>query len=127
MVGLGVSVLAIRTVMIVVPDYRNQRIEVNAGAVDGRHNAEVRILPLFSREKPHVETVTCLKLTAEYAERSGEIWARRWSISRRNRDDPARVRVEVDRGPGRDRSLRGNQAYGCPALRLAADSSRKCT
>jgi hypothetical protein len=45
--------------MIVVPTYRGYRIEVNAQAVDGRYNAEVRILRLFAREVPHVETVTC--------------------------------------------------------------------
>jgi hypothetical protein len=64
--------------MIVIPTYRGHRIEVNAVAVDGRHNAEVRILRLFAREKPHVQTVTCFKLTAEHAERSSEIWAKRW-------------------------------------------------
>jgi hypothetical protein len=63
--------------MIVISDYRGRRIEVDAIAVDGRHNAEVPIRRLFAREKPHVELVTCYKLTAEHAERSGEIWARR--------------------------------------------------
>jgi hypothetical protein len=57
----------------VVPTYRGHRIEVNAVAVDGRYNAEVRILRLFSRDKPHVETVTCLKLTPELAEYAGEL------------------------------------------------------
>jgi hypothetical protein len=64
--------------MTIVPDYRGHRIEVNAVAVDGRYHDEVRILRLFAREKPHVETVTCFKLTADHAERSGEIWAKRW-------------------------------------------------
>jgi hypothetical protein len=64
--------------MIIVPTYRGHRIEVNALEVDGRWNAEVRIRRVLSREKSHVETVTCLKLTADHAERSGEIWARRW-------------------------------------------------
>jgi hypothetical protein len=64
--------------VIVVPDYRGVRIEVNAVAADGPHNAAVRRLRLFSREKPHVEVVTCFKLTAEHAERAGYIWARRW-------------------------------------------------
>ena len=54
--------------MIVVPEYRSYRIEVNAIAADGRYNAEVRILKLFAREKPHVEVVTCYKLTAKHAE-----------------------------------------------------------
>jgi hypothetical protein len=64
--------------VIVEPSYRGYRIEVNAIAVDGRFNAEVRLLRLFSRDKPHVETVTCLKLGAEHAERAGYFWARRW-------------------------------------------------
>jgi hypothetical protein len=38
----------------------------------------VRTRRLFSQDKPHVETVTCFKLTAEHAERAGEIWAKRW-------------------------------------------------
>jgi len=29
--------------MIVIPEYRGHRVEVNAAAFDGRHNAEVRI------------------------------------------------------------------------------------
>jgi hypothetical protein len=45
--------------MIVVPDYRDQRIEVNAIAVDGRFNAEVRIRGHAVNAKPHVEIVTC--------------------------------------------------------------------
>ena len=45
---------------------------------DDRFNAEVRLLRLFSRDKPRVETVTCLKLGAKHAERAGYIWARRW-------------------------------------------------
>jgi hypothetical protein len=64
--------------VIVVPEYRGFRIEVNAISVDGRHNAEVRILRLFARERPHVETVTCFKLTAKHVEWAGELWARRW-------------------------------------------------
>jgi len=64
--------------VIIVPDYCGFRIDVNAVAVDGRHNAEVRILRLFSREKPTVEPATCFKLTPERAERAGETWARRW-------------------------------------------------
>jgi hypothetical protein len=64
--------------MIVVPEHRGFRIEVNAVAVDGRHNAEVRLRRLFSQDEPHVETVTSFKLTAKHAEWAGEIWARRW-------------------------------------------------
>jgi hypothetical protein len=67
-----------RLLMIVVPTYRGHRIEVNAVAVDGRFNAEVRIRGHAVNAKPQVETVTCHKLTADHAERAGEIWARRW-------------------------------------------------
>jgi len=63
--------------MIVVSDDRGFRIEVNVVGVDGRYNAEVHILRLFAREKPHVEVVTCYRLTAKHAEWSGETWARR--------------------------------------------------
>ena len=66
--------------MIVIPDYRGFRIEVNAIAVEGigRWNTDVRIRRVLSSDKPHVETVTCLKLRADHAERAGEIWAKRW-------------------------------------------------
>ncbi|PYM22179.1 MAG: hypothetical protein DMD80_29170 [Candidatus Rokuibacteriota bacterium] len=64
--------------MLVVPDYRGYRIEIDAAPADGRWNAEARIRRLFSEDKPHVEQVTCFKLTAEYAERSAVIWACRW-------------------------------------------------
>ena len=33
---------------------------------------------------PRVERVTCYKLTAEHAERTAEIWARRWVDMRRS-------------------------------------------
>ncbi len=66
------------TIVIVVSEYRGHRIEIDAVAVNGRFNAQIRIRPLFSQKNPRVETVTCFKLTAEHAERSGEIWARRW-------------------------------------------------
>jgi hypothetical protein len=64
--------------VIVVPDYRGHRFDVEAVAVDGRWNAAVRIRRILSDEKPHRETVACLKLTPEHAERNAEIWARRW-------------------------------------------------
>ena len=73
--------------MIVEPTHKGFRIEVNAIPVDGRFNAEVRLLKLFSQDKPCVETVTCLKLGAEHAERAGYIWARRW------------IDVQVNDGP----------------------------
>jgi hypothetical protein len=41
-------------------------------------NATVRILRLFSQGKPHVETITCLKLRADHAAHSALMWARRW-------------------------------------------------
>ncbi len=57
---------------------RGYRIEVNAVAADGRWNADVRLRRLFSHEKPHVELVSCDKLSAEHAEHAAVIWARRW-------------------------------------------------
>ncbi len=69
--------------MIVITDYRGFRIQVEAikaqgAAAEGRYNAEVRLLRLFSREKPRVETVTCYKLTPDLAEHAGELWAKRY-------------------------------------------------
>jgi len=64
---------------------------VNAIPADGRFNAEVRLLKLFTRDKPRVETVTCLKLGAAHAERAGYIWARRWIDVQLN-DGPAPAR-----------------------------------
>jgi hypothetical protein len=65
--------------VIVVPTYRYHRIDVNAiAAGEGRWHAAVSIRRVLSDEKPHRETVTCFKLTAELAERAGELWARRW-------------------------------------------------
>ena len=57
---------------------RGYRIQVDAVAVDGRWNADVRLRRLFTEDKPQLERVTCYKLTPEDAERSAEIWARRW-------------------------------------------------
>lgn len=70
--------------MTIVPNYRGHRNEVNAVAIDGRFNAEVRTRRLWSQDKPHVETVTCLKLRADHAERAGEVWAQRWIDLREN-------------------------------------------
>jgi hypothetical protein len=78
-------------VMMVVPDYRGFRIEVDAVAADGRWNADVRIRRILSQDKPHVDRVTCLKLTAEHAERAAEIWAQRW-IDLQLNDGPAPAR-----------------------------------
>jgi hypothetical protein len=63
--------------MIVVSDYRGYRIEVEAVAVDGHYNADVRMRRLFSRDKPRVERVTCYELTPDLAEHAGELWATR--------------------------------------------------
>ena len=68
--------------MIVESEYRGFRIEVNAVAERDRFNAEVRVLQLFSREKPHVEIVSCWKQAAVLAERAGAVYARRWVDSR---------------------------------------------
>jgi len=51
---------------------------VNAAAVDGRFNAEVRIRRTLSQDKPHADVVTCLKLRPDHVERAGEVWAKRW-------------------------------------------------
>jgi len=67
--------------MIVEPTYRGWRIEVNAISAGDRFNAEVRLLRLFSRDKPPVEAVTCLKLGAEHAERAGYMGAGVGSIA----------------------------------------------
>lgn len=64
--------------MIVEPDYRGYRIEVNAELADGAWNAQVRIRRPLSEEKPHVELVTCRKPTAKVAEERAAVYARRW-------------------------------------------------
>src|SRR5687767_13538502 len=65
--------------MIVVPDYRSHRIDVSAiGAGEGRWRAAVSIRRTLSEENPYRQTVTCFKLTAELAERTGALWAKRW-------------------------------------------------
>jgi hypothetical protein len=64
--------------MIVVPDYKGHRIEIDAIADGTRWNADVRIRRTLLDERPHVERVTCLKLTASLAESGAEIRARRW-------------------------------------------------
>jgi hypothetical protein len=63
--------------VLIESDYRNHRIEARAVAADGRWNAEVCILRLFSQEKPRIERVTCFKLTPDLAEHAGALWARR--------------------------------------------------
>ena len=63
--------------MIVVEAYKHHRIEVNAVAAGDRFNAEVRIRRVLSEEKPHIETVTCFKVTAALAEQAAQTWAKR--------------------------------------------------
>jgi|SoiMetStandDraft_2_1073263.scaffolds.fasta_scaffold03330_6 hypothetical protein len=80
--------------MMVVPDYRGFRIEVNAVAVQDRFNAEARVRRLFSREKPQAEIVTCLRLWAEDAERAGafiaeELAAMAEDLDRHRRSSPS--------------------------------------
>jgi hypothetical protein len=65
-------------VVIVVPEYRGHRIEVEAVVTGMRWNATVTIRRIRSRDPSRVEIVTCLKLTPELAESAGETWARRW-------------------------------------------------
>jgi hypothetical protein len=69
--------------MIVVPDYRGHRIQVEAVAASERFNAAVRIRRTLSDEKPFADTVTCLKQSAALAEAAGERWAKRWIDMRR--------------------------------------------
>jgi hypothetical protein len=100
--------------LTVILSYRGYRIEVNAVAVDGRHNAEVRTLRLFSREKPHVETVTCFQLTARHAERAGEIWARTASCQ------PSRLGLWSNgRPPRKPRNLTGRSDNQQRASKIA--------
>ena len=49
-------------------DYRGYRLEVNAVVEVDRWNADVRIRQHAVNAKPHVETVTTLKLRADHAE-----------------------------------------------------------
>jgi hypothetical protein len=64
--------------MLIEPDYKGYRIHVQAEYSDGLWDATVRIRRVLSDDKPHVEKVTCRKLTAEVAETRAAIWARRW-------------------------------------------------
>jgi len=64
--------------VLIEPNYRGHRIEVNAVAEGDRWNAEVRIRQHAIRAKPNVHTVACFKVTAKHAEASAAIWAKRW-------------------------------------------------
>ncbi len=63
--------------MIVEPLYRGCRIEVHAELVDGAWDATARMRRVLTIDKPHVERVTCRKVSAELAETRAEIYARR--------------------------------------------------
>jgi len=73
--------------MLVVPDYRGIRIQIDAVPAGARWKADVRIRRVLSNDRPRVERMTCSKLAADHAERSGEIWARRWVDLNRTADD----------------------------------------
>jgi len=64
--------------VLIGPDYRGCRIEVNAVADGDRWNAEVRISQHAVHAKPHFKFVSCYKLNAENAEHAGMLWARQW-------------------------------------------------
>jgi hypothetical protein len=64
--------------MIVVPAYKDHRIEVNAQQSVATWDAEVRIRRILSDQKPLVETITCRKPIAKDAEERASIYARRW-------------------------------------------------
>jgi hypothetical protein len=68
--------------VIVEPNYRGFRFEVDAVPERDRFNAEVRIRRLAVHEDPHVAFVNCWKQTVTAAERAGALWARRWIDSR---------------------------------------------
>jgi hypothetical protein len=64
--------------MIVDHDYRGFRIQAAALRDGDAWNADVRIRRTLSDMKPHVETVTCRKATAQLAEKRAVLYARRW-------------------------------------------------
>jgi hypothetical protein len=64
--------------VIVEPDYRGHRIEVNAAADGARWNANVTLRRSLSSDRPHHMNLSCYKLTAEHAEWAGMLWAKRW-------------------------------------------------
>jgi hypothetical protein len=57
--------------VIVEPNYRGHRIEVNAVADGDRWNADVMVRRPLSSEKPLHERVSCYKLSASHAEQAG--------------------------------------------------------
>jgi hypothetical protein len=66
--------------MIVVHDYQGYGAHIETvAATEGRWNAIVKIRQHFPLDaKPHVETVTCFKVSAALAEAAAKLWAKRW-------------------------------------------------
>jgi hypothetical protein len=64
--------------ILIEPDYRGSRIQARAELVDGAWDATVQIRRVISEDRPHVERVTCRKMTAEAAVTEGAMWGRRW-------------------------------------------------
>jgi hypothetical protein len=79
---LEAALTALGGAVIVEPNYRGFRFEVDAVPERDRFNAEVRIRRHGVKEEPHVELVNCWKQTVMAAERAGALWARRWIDSR---------------------------------------------
>jgi hypothetical protein len=64
--------------MIVDSDYRGYRIEVIAFESEGGWDADVRIRRTPSRATMCAGHLSCTKPSAEVAEQSGAVCARRW-------------------------------------------------
>jgi hypothetical protein len=64
--------------MVIESDYRGYRIEVIAVAIEGGWDADVRIRRTPSRVTMCAGHLSCIKPTAEVAEQSGALCARRW-------------------------------------------------
>ena len=64
--------------MIVESDYRGYRIEVIAFEIEGGWDADIRIRRTPSRATMCAGHLTCGKPSAEVAEASGALCARRW-------------------------------------------------
>lgn len=71
MMGTADTVAAAGADAYLVKPCLPEDLEVDAVAVDGRWNADVRIRRTLSEEKPHVERVSCYKVAAELARRCG--------------------------------------------------------
>ena len=73
---------------MIVTYYRGFRIDVVAQLADDAWNAGVRIRQTLSDAKPHVEQVTCRKLTTTEAEQAGSVWGQRWVDRHANKMPP---------------------------------------